>query len=476
MLFSAFIFTACETEESLTVIEPEPQFVLNTPGISSVFLNYSLPDNPAFTITWNDEIYGGSYTVEMATDADFSTPATLGTTDKNNFSMTVSELNNAIRNAGVTTFRDVPVYMRVLAGNAVSNNILLLVTSYPTDAPEITSPTASDAIVLSIDTVNDTALTVTWADAVLNSTLGLEITYTVEAAVANTDFTSPVLVGTIVNDDSITSTHADLNAAALGIGLTPAEVNNMEIRVIARNTNENGNTLERISESVIFSITPYSVSFPNLYFVGDATNPGWNPDNNNTPVFRDQDTPNAYVYTGYFNAGAFKLIEVIGQWQPQWGTNDGSTLAVNPGGGSDPGTFNVSAAGYYTYTFTTVGESGSFSVETYDASSATTYTAMGIIGNAIGGWGDADEVNFTQPDMNNPHIWNAQNVTFTEGEEFLIRANDAWSDVWRYTGSTELHGTALLAGSGDNFVFNAPTGSYNVWFNDLDGSYIIIPN
>ena len=99
---------------------------------------------------------------------------------------------------------------------------------------------------------------------------------------------------------------------------------------------------------------------------------------------------------------------------------------------------------------------------------------MGIIGAAIGGWGDADEINFTQ-DPNNPHLWNAQGVTFTNGQEFLIRANDGWSNVWRYNGSTQLYGTSYLAGGGDNFPFTAPTGSYNVWFNDLDGSYIIIP-
>ena len=155
-------------------------------------------------------------------------------------------------------------------------------------------------------------------------------------------------------------------------------------------------------------------------------------------------------------------------------TNDGSTLAVNLGGGSDPGTFNVATAGYYKYNFTTVGESGSFTVAPYDASAAPTYTTMGIIGQAIGGWGDGDEINFTQ-DPNNPHLWYSLAVNFTNGEEFLIRANDNWDDaVFRYTGSTELYGTASL--DGNNFPFTEATGSYDVWFNDLDGSYVIIAN
>ena len=75
-------FTACETEESLTITAPEAEFVLNTPGISNVFLNFALPDNPAFTISWNDEVTGSnSYNIEMAIDADFTTPITLGSTE-----------------------------------------------------------------------------------------------------------------------------------------------------------------------------------------------------------------------------------------------------------------------------------------------------------------------------------------------------------------------------------------------------------
>ena len=100
---------------------------------------------------------------------------------------------------------------------------------------------------------------------------------------------------------------------------------------------------------------------------------------------------------------------------------------------------------------------------------------MGIIGSAVGGWNDSDEVNFTQ-DPSNPHLWYALGVNFTSGNEFLIRANDAWSSVWRYNGSSQnLYGTAVLAGGGNNFPFNGTSGSYDVWFNDLDGSYILLP-
>jgi hypothetical protein len=213
------------------------------------------------------------------------------------------------------------------------------------------------------------------------------------------------------------------------------------------------------------------VSFPNLFFVGSATTPGWSNNNNNNPVFRDQNVPNRYVYTGYFGAGAFKLLQVLGQWQPQWGTAAGAgSLAVNPGGGNDPGTFDVATAGYYTYTFTTVGQGGSYTVAPFDASTSTTYSTMGIIGAATAnGWGSDT---FMTQDPNNPHLWNIRNVALTAGQ-FKFRANSNWGTNWGDNGSTQNYGTALF--NAPNNISIATAGTYNIWFNDLDRSYIIIP-
>lgn len=469
------VFVACEKEENLEITKPDPSFVLHTPSISSVFLNFGIPNNNALTITWLDQITGSSsYNVEMALDQEFNSIVNLGTVNTNSFSISVTDLNDAIASAGATSFRDIAVYFRINASNTFSNSVLFLITRYPVDPPVITNPVNGDSFVLSINNPNDVALTVDWTDGVLDSDLNIDVDYTVEAALSGTSFASPVVIGQTSNLASFSTTHSELNAVALGVGLAAGNAGNLDLRIVAKSTNENGSILERTSGITTISVTPYNVSFPNLYFVGSATSPGWNNNNNNTPVFRNQNVPNNYIYTGYFSAGAFKMLEVKGQWQPQWGTNDNSTLSVNTGSGSDPGTFDVATAGYYTYNFTTVGQSGSFTVTPYDATAAPTYTTMGLIGAAIGGWGDADEINFVQ-DANNPHLWYSLGVAFTSGNEFLIRANDGWSDVWRYTGSQYLYGTSNLAGSGDNFPFNAPSGNYDVWFNDLDGKYNIIP-
>lgn len=470
-----FIFNSCGTDEDLNITAPDAAFKIVEPEINSVFLNFGLPQNPALTVVWKDDLTDSSnYTVEMSLDSEFTNVATLGSTSNKEFTISVEDLNQEIRNSGVANFKDISIYVRINSGSMLSNSVLYFVTTYPTNPPVITNPTSGSPFVLSIGNSGNTALTVDWTDIVLNSDLNIDVDYTVEAAAAGSNFASPVALGTVSNLTTLAVTHANLNSVALGLGLTAGVAGNVELRIKARNTNSSLNVLIRTSNTLSISVTPYSVTFPNLYFVGDATSPGWNNNNNNTPVFRNQNIPNNYVYTGYFNAGAFKLLETRGQWQPQWGTNDNTTLAVNTGSGSDPGTFNVSTAGYYTYSFTTTGQGGSFTVTPFTGSTTTTYSTMGIIGAAVGGWGDADEVNFTQ-DANNPHLWYSLGVNFTAGNEFLIRANDAWSSVWRYNGSQELYGTSILASGGNNFPFNGATGSYDVWFNDLDGSYILLP-
>jgi len=471
------LFGACDDDESITITSPEAAFVLQQPGISNIFLNFGLPTNPALNVTWKDDLTGSSsYDVEMSLEDTFATPIVLGTATGRSFSYSVENLNDAIINAGATTFRDVAVYVRINSGASVSNTVLFLVTTYPTDPAQISSPVGGDSFVLSIASQDLVAMTVNWSDAVLSSTLGIDVEYTIEAAAAGSDFASPAAVGVVTNLETLEVTHAELNVIALGLGIPADTAGDADMRIIARTTNENGSTLTRTSETITVSITPFNTIFPYLYFVGDATTPGWNNNNNNTVVFRSQTTPNSYYFTGYFNSGAFKMLEVKGQWQPQWGTNDGTTVAVNPGGGSDPGTFNVGAAGYYTYTFAPLSAGSGFTVTSYDATTAPTYARIGLIGQAIGGWGDGDEIDLTQ-DPNNPHLWYANGVTFTNGEEFLIRPNDDWGNgLWRYTGSDELFGQGRFDTGGDNFPFNAPTGSYDVWFNDLDGSYVIIPN
>ncbi|MHA6280306.1 SusF/SusE family outer membrane protein [Salinimicrobium sp. CAU 1759] len=208
-------------------------------------------------------------------------------------------------------------------------------------------------------------------------------------------------------------------------------------------------------------------SFLNFFLVGDATAAGWNPDNNNTPLFRDGENEDIFYFTGRFDGSGdkegFKLLEILGQWQPQWGLDNGN-LSNSTILGGDPSAFPVDADAYYTLTMNV--DEMTYSFEPYDESGAATYNTIGFLGDATpGGW-DAD-TDLTQLDFD-PHIWYANGVTLNDGE-MKFRANDAWDVNWG--GDTPISGKA--SANGPNIPVTA--GVYDIWFNDLTGRYILIP-
>lgn len=207
---------------------------------------------------------------------------------------------------------------------------------------------------------------------------------------------------------------------------------------------------------------------PQFFLVGDVTAAGWNPDNTNTPLFRDGENDLVFNFTGRFAGTAdtegFKLLEVLGEWQPQWGL-DGEALSNSTLLGGDPAAIAVTTDGYFSLSVNK--EDMSYTMVPFDASTAPTYTTIGILGDATAGGWDADtDMTATTFD---PHIWVMEDVELAEGE-LKFRANDAWDASWG--AATPLSGQGL-----NNNDPNIPVtaGTYDVWFNDLDGRYILIP-
>jgi starch-binding outer membrane protein SusE/F len=267
---------ACDVEESLTITSPDAAFVLNTPGISTIFLNFELPDNPAFTINWVDEINApATYTVEMSTDAEFTNPIALGSTDKNNFSMSVAELNTMLDNAGVQSFSATAVYMRVTTGAAVSNVVLFQVSKFAVQVPNITSPNSGDTFTLSDIDPDTVAMTVTWEDPEITSTSTVEVSYQLEVAATGTNFANVTTLGE-TGENSLEIKHGELNAYVLDNDGIAGSAINFDFRIKAIAKTAAGN-LFRESESTTLSITPYDVALPPaLYIVGaGAVDAGW---------------------------------------------------------------------------------------------------------------------------------------------------------------------------------------------------------
>ncbi len=211
---------------------------------------------------------------------------------------------------------------------------------------------------------------------------------------------------------------------------------------------------------VTFKVTPY-VAFINLYLVGDATAAGWDTNNNNQALFRDPNNINKFYFTGKFGTSMFKLVEVLGQWQPQWGVKAG--VVANSDGG-DPDPFSVSTGGYYSFVVDISAKTYTF--VPYTGSTSTTYSTIGLIGSATpNGWvGDT----FMTQSSFDPHLWVKKGVVLTAGE-MKFRADPNWVVNWG--ASTEVSGQATQGGPN---IPVSEAGTYNVYFNDLDGRYLLI--
>jgi hypothetical protein len=289
----------------------------------------------------------------------------------------------------------------------------------------------------------------------------MAVTYTIQMDRPGNNFATPVDLGSSTNT-TIEVKAEELNRRAISKGIVAGESGPLEFRVRA----VPGRTLSAlVGEPVSITVSTFADAevLRNLFLVGEATARGWDNNNNNPPLFRDPDNLDLYVYTGYFTAGGFKVLEVLGQWQPQFGTNDGSTISVNPGGGDDPDVFSVPSNGHYTFTFDL--SSNTFTLEPL-AAEATTFNTVGIIGSGTAeGWDASTAMTALQFDA---HIWNIT-ATLTDGE-MKFRANNAWDINWG--SNTEISGK----GTQDGPNIPVAAGTYNIWFNSLDGRYILIEN
>lgn len=318
----------------------------------------------------------------------------------------------------------------------------------------------------------DLADVFSWNIATTN--VPVQITYSVQMDVQGGDFSDPYLLGTTGNN-SFSATYTNFNEAAIiGFEADAGVASNYDVRVIANVADTSVAPI--VSNVVSVIITPFELyPFKDLYLVGNATAADWNNDNNNPALYRDAVNENVYHYSGRFLANEFKLLSTPGFWQPQYGPRNGA-VGVNDGAGSDPATFVIPATGYYNFTVDVTGVtnasegSSSFTlVANPNGATATTYTSMAIIGEATpNGWNDPD-TNMVQSTFD-PHQWSLRNVTLTTGE-MKIRANDDWSNSWGDNVSN-------YSGKGNNNNdpnMSVKAGVYNIFFNDLDGRFILIP-
>jgi hypothetical protein len=287
----------------------------------------------------------------------------------------------------------------------------------------------------------------------------MEVTYTIQMDSPGNGFSNPADLGSSTST-TIEVLASEINRRAISRGIVAGQSGAMEFRVRASPSR----TLSAlVGEPVSIEILTFSdaIAVRNLFLVGEATARGWDNNANNPALFRDPDNDDLFVYSGFFEAGGFKILEALGTWQPQYGTNDGSTIAVNTGDGEDPDVFNVPAAGYYTFTFDLSSET--FTLEEIE-DVPDTFETVGIIGDATPeGWDASTAMN--QLDFDN-HIYYIS-ATLEDGE-MKFRADDDWAVNWGANSSI----SGIAVQDGPNIPVEA--GTYKIWFNSLDGRFIKI--
>lgn len=336
-------------------------------------------------------------------------------------------------------------------------------------APEMPLSLAAKTYVLAEENAINEADKFVWTAAEYSQ--DVVVTYTLLMDVKGGNFSKAQVLATTSDVTEASVLVKNLNQAAIDLGAQTGKASQFDVTV---KCSVSGGVPVVAQNTVTISVTPYSglvaYAFTDWYLVGDATVSGWDTNKGNQPLFRSGTNPKLYKFTGYFKVGSFKAISTLGSWVPMYGMGaDGALAYRGVDGDPDPANFSITTAGYYTFTMDL--QTLKYTLSPYNASAATVYSAIGYIGSSRtgteAGWGEDTKMT---PSTFDPHIWTL-NISLFDGKG-KFRANSAWDVNWG--GDTAFSGyTANGASGGDIPVAKS---KYKVYFNDLDGSYLMLPN
>lgn len=450
-ILALFIFTisfiSCDKNENFEIAQAQEEFQITTPSNGSVIVLSDVNlENQGLFISWEDkENIAAPFSIEVAlTGTSFETPFTLGTSETTSFSISVKTLNTfLIEKMQLPAEEANSIDIRIVANDQVTQIVSVVLTPTKVEYTDLflygnftNDWTKENALEMNAVEFNLFEIIVELPEAAefafYTTKTGLEGDFKQDSA----------------NVEGLSKT---------GENITGYDAGEYKITV-------------DLTTNTYTVVTSY---YPELYLVGDATAAGWSETNNDYRMFKDADQGGLYHYTGYFAVGSFKLREQKNDWQPQWGKGDADgDLAGNPGTQSDdPGTISVATAGYYTFTVNLVDLS--YSIEAYDASGATEYDTIGVIGSGTStGW-DSD-TDCTKSTFD-PHIWYI-NIDLTSGNEFKFRADNEWTIAWggNQDPAAVNYGVSTSDG-GVNFTI-PETGNYSIIFNTLSFRYSYVLN
>ena len=290
-------------------------------------------------------------------------------------------------------------------------------------APALTSPGAGEFLLFE-DNAADNFATFTWSAASYALPNLPNVSYSLEMDAADNAFASAMI---LINQNGveISYTVAEMNQLLLTKGFVADQAADVAFRVIASVSNDSSAD-DLISATTTLTVTPYSadVYVSPIYIVGGATDIGWTP---------ADALPFSHIKDGTFGivtnlkaADEWKLISVLGDWAPMWGTDaagtvDGGNLVYRPTEDDDdpPAMKSPAVEGIYRIVADTVGL-------TYEVFPANANLYM--LGDATAaGWDNANAIELTN-DGNG--VFSATATLTGGGALKFIEVLGQWAPQW----------------------------------------------
>jgi len=301
----------------------------------------------------------------------------------------------------------------------------------PGSAPAVSAPADGSSFVIEEGTGDDTFATFTWSAADFGFPAGAA--YTVEMALAGTDFADAIPLVPAVNALTASVKNGVVNNFLVNSGITGGVGQDVQVRVRA-SVGEAADNNVLVSSPITLNVTPFEaeIVYPQLYVPGNHQ--GWDPPTAPS-IFSVEDNG---IYDGYvFFADADNPFKFTPQrnWDADFG-DTGADGTLDPGGDNivagAPGLYRLNANIndlVYTVTPTNWGLIGSATPTGWDSDTDLTYDAeTGLLSLA---------------------------VDLIEGE-IKFRANDAWDLDFGDNGAD-----SNLEYGGDNIAV-AEAGNYTV--------------
>jgi len=425
------LFSCADNNASLTYIaKPAGNFEFTNTLLSEYVLTTATAHNLGERFTWFDADFGVptniTYELQKSIIGDFSDMEIIGSTTGNDLTITIGDLLNYAREAGLDNDPDTAdpntgdVYFRLRARSGNASSTI-----------EMFSPSITLTLVMPENTGGVLNLSTTWG--VVGSG------YNNWGAFADAPFYKT----------------NDVNVIVAYVNLVDGEIKFREDNAWGNNYGDDGadGTLDAGGTNIAVTAGAYKISFNvtaltytiepfSWGVVGSAFNNwGATPDGQ----FSYDATTDTFKIGIKLSDGDFKF-----RFNNDWGTNFGDTGAD---GTLEAGGDNIAVtAGYYAITL-------DLNNSTYTMAPADLY---GVVGSGYNNWGATPDFTFTEV---NPGIWVADMVTLVDGE-IKFRLNEDWG--FNY-GDDGADGT--LDAGGANIAVTA--GQYRIVLDFNQGTYLL---